>query len=68
MEVSQGEAQEFQAWDTMYKAVSTGRSIVLYTSRINACLFPRRDLKECQTKVIEMISTHMPPRRVNIRM
>lgn len=68
VEVSQGEAKEFQAWDTMYKAVSTGKSIVLYTSRINACLFPRRDLRECQAKAIEMISTHMPPQRVNIRM
>ena len=45
-----------------------GRSIILYTTRINASIFPRRDLKDSLSKVVEMISTHMPPKKVNIRM
>ena len=65
--VSQGEAQEKMAWKDMHKAVSTGRSIILYTSRINATIFPKRQLGEQCTAVIEIISTHMPPGKVKIR-
>lgn len=65
--VSQGEARETMAWENMHKAVSTGRSIILYTSPVNATIFPRRQLGDRQAAVIEMISTHMPPRKVKIR-
>ena len=65
---SQGDMVEFQKWEDMVKAISTGRSIILYTTRINASIFPRRDLKDSLSKVVEMISTHMPPKKVNIRM
>lgn len=65
--VSQGEARETMAWENMHKAVSTGRSIILYTSPINGTIFPRRQLGDRQAAVIEMISTHMPPAKVKIR-
>ncbi|MCI8800281.1 YcxB family protein [Acetatifactor muris] len=65
--VSQGEAQEKMAWEDMHKAVSTGRSIILYTSRVNATIFPKRQLGDQRMSVIEMISTHMPPSKVKIR-
>lgn len=65
--VSQGEAQEKMAWEDMHKAVSTGRSIILYTSPVNATLFPKRQLGDQKMAVIGMISTHMPPKKVKIR-
>ena len=65
--ISQGEEQAQMAWEDMYKAVSTGRSIILYTSRVNATLFPKRQLGEQREAVIQMISTHMPPAKVKIR-
>lgn len=65
--VSQGETEQFQKWEDMGKAVSTGRSLILYTSRINASIFPRKDLGEKQADVIAMISTHMPAKKVQIR-
>lgn len=69
VKISQGEAKEFQRWENMYKATSTGKSIILYTSRFNASIFPRSDLQSQgkQTAVIEMISTHMPPGKVKIK-
>ncbi len=69
VEVSQGESKEFQKWEAMHKAVSTGRSIILYTSSVNASIFPRKDLREQQVQeaLIRMITTHMPPSRVKIR-
>lgn len=65
--VSQGEACEKQAWDQMVKAVSTGRSIIVYTSRVNATIFPKAQLGDSRDALIEMISTHMPPAKVKIR-
>ena len=65
--ISQGEEEAGMAWEDMYKAVSTSRSIILYTSRVNATIFPKRELGDQKAAVIEMISTHMPPGTVKIR-
>lgn len=68
VEVSQGEASEFQKWEDMHRAISTGQSIILYTNRIHAAIFPRRDLGNQLDAVVAMISTHMPPRKVNVKL
>lgn len=65
--ISQGEEEAEMAWGDMHKAVSTSRSIILYTSRVNATIFPKRELGDQKAAVIEMISTHMPPAKVKIR-
>lgn len=65
--VSQGEEVQMQKWEDMFKAVSTGKSIIVYTSKVNACIFPRRDLKDRVPQVIQVISTHLPASKVKIR-
>lgn len=65
--VSQGEAREHQKWKDMHRAVSTGRSIIVYTNRVNACIFPRKQLGDMEQQVLAYISTHMEPKKVNIR-
>lgn len=67
IEVSQGEETQCQKWDDMYKAVSTTRSIIVYTSSVNASIFPKKEMGEKTSAVIEMISTHMPAKKVKIR-
>ncbi len=67
IEVSQKEEVQSQKWEDMYKAVSTPKSLILYTSPVNASIFPKKDLGEKTAAVIESISTHMPPRKVKIR-
>ena len=67
VEISQGEIREFQAWKDMYKAVSTGKSIIVYTGRINASIFPKEDLGNKKQEVVAAISTHMDPKKVKIR-
>ena len=49
------------------KQKATGKSIILYTSAVNASIFPRADLKEKEVAVIEMISKHLPPTKVKIK-
>ncbi|MBE5869408.1 MAG: YcxB family protein [Lachnospiraceae bacterium] len=65
--VSQDEQTQKLSWADMYKAVSTGKSIILYTSKVNACIFPKRDLKDKSMQVIRMICTHMDASKVKIR-
>ena len=65
--VSQGENEEQQSWDSCVKAVSTGRSIILYTSRSTASIFPKKDLGDQKEALVRMISTHMSPKKVKIR-
>ena len=67
IEVSQDDTVEKMGWDGMFKAVSTMNSIIVYTTKTNACIFPKRDLGDKKYKVIEIISTHMPPNKVKIR-
>lgn len=65
--ISQGEESVQYLWTEMVKAVSTGRSIIVYTSKINATIFPKKQMGDMSAAVIEMISTHMPPAKVKIR-
>lgn len=65
--ISQGEETATQAWGDMYKAVSTTKSIILYTSKVNATIFPKEQMGDKKAAVIAMISTNMPPKKVKIR-
>lgn len=65
--VSQGDNEENQSWDSCVKAISTSKSIILYTSKTTASIFPRKDLGTNKDALIQMISTHMPPKKVKIR-
>ena len=67
LHISQGEVASAIGWEDMVKAVSTGRSIILYTSPVNATIFPRKQMGDQTAAVIEMISIHMPPKKVKIR-
>lgn len=67
IEVSQGDIVEMQQWENMKKAISTGKSIIIYTSKVNAAIFPRKDMKEHTVDVIEIICTHMEPKKVRIK-
>jgi hypothetical protein len=68
IQVSQNDQTVLTPWGQLYKAVSTGKSIIIYTSRYHAWIFPRKDLADQENKLIEMISTHMPPARVKIKL
>ena len=65
--MSQGEDEMVQPWAAVVKASSTNRSLLLYTSKVNAWIFPKRDLGEKRQDVIEMIATHVSPDRVKIK-
>ncbi len=65
--ISQGETVQMQAWADMRKAISTSKSIVIYTGKASASVFPRKDLGDDVSTLIQIISAHMPPKKVHIR-
>lgn len=65
--VSQKDTEEMQQWDNIVKAVSTGKSLIVYTSKMNACIFPRRDLEDKTALVIQVLSAHLPAKKIKIR-
>lgn len=67
VEVSQGEVRQRQSWEDMLKAVSTSKSIILYTGKNSASIFPRKDLGDNTMGLIRIISTHMDPKKVKIK-
>lgn len=65
--VSQEDQTQTVEWDKCIKAVSTSRSILLFTSAVSATIFPRDQLGDKTALVIRTIAAHMPPEKVNIR-
>lgn len=65
--VAQSGEEQTQKWEDMYRAVSTSKSIIVYTTKVNACIFPKRDLDSETMNVIQMICTHMDAEKVKIR-
>ncbi len=67
IEISKGEESQKIEWSVITKAISTRKSIILYTSKVNAFIFPRRVLGDRISLLIEMVSTHVAPGKVKIR-
>lgn len=65
--VSQNGKEEMQKWEDLVRVVASNKSIFVYTSKVNACIFPRRDMGEYSKLVIQVLSTHLPAKKVKIR-
>jgi len=65
--VRQDEQSEMITWEDFTKAVSTGKSVLLYIGRIRAIIFPKECMGEQYEEVLKMIHTHMSPKKVKIR-
>lgn len=67
IEVSQHEVVQMAPWDSVRKAITTRSSFVVYTSRINAFIFPKRDMGQLTPKIMEAIATHISPDKNRMR-
>lgn len=65
--ISQDDQSVMNEWINFHKAVSTNKSIILYVTNVRALIFPRESLGEQYGAVVQMISTHMPAKKVKIR-
>ena len=65
--VRQDDQEVKNSWEDFTKAVSTGKSVLLYMGRIRAIILPKECMGEQYEEVLKMIHTHMPPKKVKIR-
>jgi len=65
--VSQDGNELFQEWDVVYRAKSTNRSLLIYTSKVNAWIFPKKALGKDKDAVIQLISAHVAPEKIKIK-
>lgn len=66
VKVSQDDQSIVNEWKEFRCAVSTRKSVILYVTKVRALIFPREALGEQYTAAVEMIHTHMPPKKVRI--
>ena len=67
VKVIQGENENETPWSDFCRAISAGQALVLYMDKTRAIIFPRAQIGECWAAATEIISTHMPPDKVQIR-
>ncbi len=65
--VRQDEAEVTNKWEDVVKVVSTNQSILVYVTRMRALILPKECLGAQYGNVVKMISTHVAPKKVNIR-
>lgn len=67
IEVSQNGETQMAKWEQCVKACNTRKSIFVYTSKVNAFIFPRTDLGNQADDVIAYIAKHVSPEIMKIR-
>lgn len=67
LEISTEEEKQLVPWESITKAAATGRTIMLYTSKVNAFLFPKRVLGERSGELVQVISRYVSPEKVKIK-
>ena len=54
-------------WDQVVKVRSTKKSLILYTNRVTATIFPKESLGKDYERAVELIKKGVPQDRVKIR-
>ena len=67
LEIAAEEEKQMVPWESITKASSTGKTMLLYTSGINAFLFPKRELGERCGEFVQTVSRYVAPGRMKIR-
>lgn len=57
--VGQGEEEGLMPWEDIVKVIETKRSVIIYLSRINAYIFPKRELGEQYEAFKSFINKHV---------
>lgn len=54
-------------WSNVWKAIDTGRSLVLYITSVRAFIWPKTQLGEQYPDVVRMLKTHLKPVQMKIK-
>lgn len=67
LEISAGEEKQLVSWESITKVSATGKTIMLYTSRVNAFLFPKRVLGERSGEFVQVVSRYVAPDKMKVK-
>lgn len=65
--VSQKEQSQQHKWGDIVKAVSTTNSIIIYTTKINATIIPKREIGDSLPLLVQEIAAHLEPSKNKIK-
>jgi hypothetical protein len=54
-------------WEAVYKAVSTKRQILIYSTRINAYIIPREQIGDQYDAFVELAGKMLEPYRMRLK-
>lgn len=57
--MSQGEEAQSFTWGDVYQIREYKSQILVYTGRVYACIWPKRELAECENEVRELFKKHL---------
>ncbi len=57
--MSQDEEEESFAWSDVFRIKETKSQIAVYTGRVYACIWPKRELAACEGEVKELFRKHL---------
>lgn len=58
--MSQDEEAESFAWGDVFQIRETKSQIAVYTGRVYACVWPKRELSGCESQIRELFRKHLP--------
>ena len=58
--LSQGEQSQSITWGDVYQVKECKSQILVYTGRVYAFVWPKRELAECESEVRELFKKHLP--------
>lgn len=64
---SQGELTGELPWDMIYKIVATKRSVLIYSSRVNAYILPRTQIEQYYTELKALVKEYLPNYRYKMK-
>lgn len=59
IEMSQGEQKEAFQWENVFQIRETKSLLLVYTGRVFACIWPKRELAACESQVRELFERHL---------
>jgi len=57
--LSQGEESQSFTWGDVYQIKEYKSQILVYTGRVYACIWPKRELADCENEVKELFCKHL---------
>lgn len=64
IKITQGEDEAFSSWDEIKKVSQSPQSVILYRSKVNAFVWPKKAIGDNYDKLMSILGEHVKTRKV----